>query len=53
MAQPASPAAFNNEVVALKKKYGARTVIAGVWRGNKEISKLALGSSMTGIPATT
>ena len=48
-----SPVTFNNEVAALKEKYGAKAVIAGVWQGNVEISKLALGNSMTDVPATT
>jgi D-alanyl-D-alanine carboxypeptidase len=48
-----NPASFNSRVAALKEEHGARVVIAGVWQGGQEISKLALGESMTGVPAST
>lgn len=44
---------FRTSVEALKAKYGARVVLAGVWQGDQEIGKVALGESMTGVPATT
>ncbi|MCA9775850.1 MAG: hypothetical protein KC800_04005, partial [Candidatus Eremiobacteraeota bacterium] len=40
-----SPVAFNNEVVALKEKYGAKAVIARASQGNVELSTLALRTS--------
>ena len=51
--QAFGPTAFKDKVAVLKEKYGAKAVIAGVWRGNTELSKLALGNSMTDVPATT
>ncbi|MFA7480663.1 MAG: serine hydrolase domain-containing protein [Vulcanimicrobiota bacterium] len=58
LAQPVSspevsPTTFTDTVTALREKHGARAVLAGVWQGEQEIAKLALGPSMTGVPATT
>jgi CubicO group peptidase (beta-lactamase class C family) len=34
-------------------KHGLAAVLCGVWSGDKEVLTLALGNSMTGVPATT
>src|SRR5262245_6349842 len=34
-------------------KLGAKAVVFGMWRGHREVLTMALGESMTGVPATT
>ena len=44
---------FHKSVEQLREKHEARAVIAGLWVGKKPLARIALGTSMTGVPATT
>ncbi len=50
---PFTGAAFRQSLKQLKDQKGARAVIAGAWVGGRPIAKVALGESMTGVPART
>lgn len=45
--------AFKHTLEQLKKEKGARAVLAAAWVGDSPIAQVALGESMTGVPATT
>lgn len=49
---PFSQAAFRQTIEDLSTKHGARATIAGAWIGGQPIERIALGDSMTGVPAT-
>src|SRR6185369_4800777 len=40
-------------VQASAQKLGTRAVVFGMWQGEREILTMALGTSMTTVPATT
>lgn len=42
-----------NRISEFKEQYKLNAVIAGVWKGGNEILTVALGESMTHVPATT
>ena len=57
---PASPGAadfdgqtFEASVGRLRTETGARAVLAGLWVGDEAVKRIALGDSMTGVPADT
>lgn len=41
-----------NKIKALKEETHVKAIIAGVWKGDQEILTIALGESMTAIPAS-
>ena len=51
--QLTTPEQFGERVRHLRTENEARAVIAGVWVGKKPLARIALGTSMTGVPATT
>lgn len=46
-------AELEHELEALKEEHGVTALLFGLWRGDREILTRALGTSMTGVPATT
>jgi D-alanyl-D-alanine carboxypeptidase len=60
MAQPAPAAVFNADPARLRaiveaeaQKLGSKAVLFGLWAGEREVLTLALGQSMTTVPAST
>ena len=51
--QPTTPERFGESVQRLRTEHEARAVLAGLWVGREPLAKIALGTSMTGVPATT
>ena len=45
--------AVSEKIFELKKQTGVKSLVAGVWKGNKEIFCGATGESMTDVPAET
>jgi D-alanyl-D-alanine carboxypeptidase len=43
---------LERELEALKEEYRVTALLFGLWRGDREILTTALGTSMTGVPAT-
>ena len=44
--------ALQHELEAMKEEYGVTALLFGLWIGDREILVDALGTSMTGVPAT-
>lgn len=42
-----------NKLAALKEEKKVKSLIAGIWKGDEEIVTVALGESMTSVPAAT
>jgi len=60
MAQPPAPPAPNLDVAQIRaiveaerQKAGTEAVLFGMWQGDRELLTVALGNSMTTVPATT
>lgn len=50
--RPIDPAALHHELVRLKEEHGVTSLLFGLWVGDRAILVDALGTSMTGVPAT-
>ena len=48
---PANPEPLRQLLVQQKEQTGVRAVLAGVWVADQEVLRVALGDSMTGVPA--
>lgn len=47
------PTQLTQQLTALKQRHKVRALVAKVMQGDREVLSLALGDSMTGVPATT